>query len=114
MMADAMRTLLLGLSVVAAGAWAAGGQQAAGAELHGDAARGRELSDRWCVSCHRTDSATLNDQVPSLTAIAGSGRTEASMRGFLVQQHPPMPPLSLSNQQIADVLAYLNTLKRKP
>lgn len=113
-MGDVIKVLALGLllSVGFASVPFAADQRAAGAGLHGDVARGREISERWCMSCHRIDSATLNDQVPSFTSLAASSRTEAAIRGFLTRPHSPMPPLSLSNQQIEDVVAFLNTLKQ--
>jgi mono/diheme cytochrome c family protein len=107
------RLLLLcgALATGGVAALAASAQRSSGAPLHGDAARGKEIAARWCVSCHRADGGTLTDQAPSFAALAASGRSEAAIRGFLVQPHPPMPPLSLANQEIEDIIAHLRTLK---
>lgn len=106
------RRILLAAGVLAAAgaAIAADGQRSAGAPLHGDAARGQQLAVKWCASCHALGSAPLNDQAPTFAGIAKS-RPEAALRGFLMQPHPPMPPLSLANQEIEDILAYLRAVK---
>ncbi len=80
-------------------------------KFFGDAARGRELAARWCVSCHKVNGAPLNDQVPTFASLATSARSEDAIRGFLLQPHRPMPPLSLSNQEIEDLVSYLRSLK---
>lgn len=73
---------------------------------------GRQLIMRSCSSCHATDaSRTATDGAPPLTVIAKDNKERpAWIRGWLMEPHPPMPSISLSRQQIDDVIAYLRTL----
>jgi len=81
-----------------------------GAKLYGDAARGREVVDRWWSECH-SRGETVDDRVPSLQALTKRmTRSEGAIRAFLMQPHSPMPPLEISTQQIEDIIAYLHTL----
>ncbi|UEM07503.1 cytochrome c (plasmid) [Skermanella rosea] len=102
--------LLLGAAAVV---FATAGSQA----RSGDPAAGERLAERWCSSCHVVSGAGT-DAVPSLEGIARgipSGQGEpatARVRRWLADPHPPMPNLSLSDAEIADVVAYLETLAR--
>ncbi|MGE4064394.1 MAG: cytochrome c [Rhodospirillaceae bacterium] len=114
-MRDVMRllavTTALTFSIGVALAATATAQRSAGTRLHGDAGRGQFIAARWCVSCHVTKGPPLNDHVPSFESLAASDRTESEIRGFLMQPHPPMPPLVLANQEIEDLLAFVQTFK---
>jgi len=82
-----------------------------GAKLYGDVTRGREVVNRWCVSCHAL-GAPIDDRIPSLLALARNmARSEGAVRAFLMHPHEPMPPLEISNQQIEDIVAYLRTVR---
>jgi mono/diheme cytochrome c family protein len=78
----------------------------------GNAEAGRQLVMRSCSSCHATESAkTATDNAPPFSAVAKSNRERpAWIRGWLMSPHPPMPNISLSRQQIDDIVAYLGTL----
>jgi mono/diheme cytochrome c family protein len=78
----------------------------------GNAEAGRQLVMRSCSSCHATESAkTATDNAPPFSAVAKSNKENpAWIRGWLMQPHPPMPNISLSRQQIDDIIAYLGTL----
>jgi cytochrome c len=78
----------------------------------GNAEAGRQLVTRSCSSCHATDSAkTASDNAPPFAAVAKTNKERpAWIRGWLMQPHPPMPNISLSRQQIDDIIAYLGTL----
>lgn len=94
--------------IAAAAALAAGGAAAQ------DAAAGRALAERWCAACHvvveRQGAAT--DIAPAFSAIAAdAGRTDAWLRGWISDPHPPMPDPGLSRAQIDDVVAYLSSLR---
>jgi len=39
---------------------------------------------------------------------------EGSLRVFLMEPHPPMPPISLSTQQIEDIIAFTKTFSTAP
>jgi mono/diheme cytochrome c family protein len=78
----------------------------------GDAQAGRQLAQQWCTGCHVIDSSTQGaDTAPSFPSIASrSAHDHGWVRAWLMAPHPPMPNLSLSRQQIDDVVAYLDTL----
>jgi cytochrome c len=74
----------------------------------GDAALGRTLADRWCVSCHGS-----SDAAPPLARIMrGRQADEQRLRGWLAAPHPPMRGIELSRQQTEDIIAYLRALAR--
>ena len=78
----------------------------------GNAEAGRQLATRSCSSCHAIDAAkTATDNAPPFAAVAKTNKERpAWIRGWLTQPHPPMPNISLSRQQIDDIIAYLGTL----
>jgi len=78
----------------------------------GNAEAGRQLVMRSCSSCHATQSAkTATDGAPPFSAVAKTNKERpAWIRGWLMEPHPPMPSISLSRQQIEDIIAYLGTL----
>lgn len=73
---------------------------------------GRQLVTRSCTTCHATsETATATDGAPPLSFVARDNKSNpAWIRGWLTDPHPPMPGIMLSRQQIADIIAYLNTL----
>ena len=103
-----MKGLIIGLAV---GLWAASPAVATA----GDARSGHALSRQWCSSCHLVETGTSGgDQAPPFESIANDpARTPARLRSWLAAPHPPMPDLKLSRTQIDDVMAYLESLKRK-
>ena len=78
----------------------------------GNAEAGRQLIMRSCSSCHATESsATATDNAPPFSAVAKTNKERpAWIRGWLMSPHPPMPNISLSRQQIDDIIAYLSSL----
>lgn len=80
-----------------------------GGRLYGDAARGKTYAERWCTTCH-TIGARGSDSAPALELLKKNPeKTAAYVRGFLAAPHKPMPPLSLSTQEIEDIVAFLLT-----
>lgn len=74
---------------------------------------GRNLAERWCSPCHATSSRG-SDATRSFEAIADSPAGEpARMRRFLVDPHPPMPPMQLTQAQIEDLVAYVASLRSR-
>ena len=78
----------------------------------GNAEAGRQFVMRSCSSCHATEAAkTATDNAPPFSAVAKTNKDNpAWIRGWLMAPHPPMPNISLSRQQIDDIVAYLSTL----
>jgi len=78
-----------------------------------DAAKGSQLAQQWCASCHVTSgSRTSNVQEgpPSFRTIAGS-RTADQLRAFLSHPHGAMPDLSLTRAEIDDLVGYIETVR---
>ena len=85
-----------------------------GQDISGSAESGGQIAERWCSTCHlvseRQEQATPD--VPSFMSIAGrSPETIGALAGFLKDQHPPMPDLSLTREEIRDLLAYIESLR---
>jgi cytochrome c len=78
----------------------------------GNAEAGRQFVTRSCSSCHATEAAkTATDNAPPFSVVAKTNKDNpAWIRGWLMAPHPPMPNISLSRQQIDDIVAYLSTL----
>jgi len=100
----------LGLAALAALA------QPAVAQEDGDRLAGHELAMRWCSSCHVVDPAQQTqgiDAVPTFASVAGMRSTTlSSLRVFLSTPHTPMPDFKLTRDDIANVSAYILSLRR--
>lgn len=87
------------------------------AQAGGDPGRGKTFALNACAECHVIDSVTqerANDGVPPFKAIANDNtKTEGALRIFLQAPHGQMPDFLLTRQEIEDVVAYIQTL-RKP
>lgn len=82
------------------------------AKIRGDVARGHALANKWCASCHLVDGTAAKDQTPPFKAIAAGPKGEPDhLRAFLNQPHAPMPPLQLTNQEIEDLVVFLQSLR---
>jgi mono/diheme cytochrome c family protein len=80
----------------------------------GDATTGKQIAQRWCSSCHLIgpEQTTATTDAPPFEEIAkhSAGEMEA-LAGFLADPHPPMPNLSLTRQEIRDLIAYIASLE---
>ena len=83
-----------------------------------DAAAGRHLAEHWCSSCHAVEAGAMTPHKggpPAFAAIANmSSTTETSLAVFLSTSHEPMPNIVLNHSQIADLSAYILSLRKKP
>ncbi len=88
----------------------------AGAQESGDPFAGHELAVRWCSSCHVVDPGQQrqgSDAVPTFAAIAAlKSTTAASLKVFLATPHGQMPDYTLSRDDIANVSAYILSLRK--
>lgn len=77
-----------------------------------DIIAGYTVAQRWCASCHEIEKGRFRDEgVPSFAVIAGRPRTTTmSLDGVLSTPHHRMPGY-LMRQEIADVSAYIVSLK---
>lgn len=84
----------------------------------GVAARGEALSRRWCADCHvvAADQTKASSDAPSFFALTGAAaRTPEALAAYLALPdtvHSRMPDLHLSRVEIADIVAYVGTLRR--
>jgi mono/diheme cytochrome c family protein len=87
---------------------------AGSALAQGDAETGGAIAERWCSSCHLVspDQTTATADVPSFASIAERSDSEIdALEGFLADPHPPMPDMSLTRNEIRDLLAYIRSLR---
>jgi len=79
-----------------------------------DAGQGEVLAKRWCADCHvvSASQARGSTQAPPFSEIARrEGLTAGSIALFLLRPHPPMPDMSLSRSEAADLAAYIASQK---
>ena len=76
-----------------------------------DAGQGERIARRWCATCHvvANDQKQANADVASFAATARH-KTNAELAAFLTDPHPKMPDMSLTREEIADLVAYMRTL----
>lgn len=87
-----------------------------GATLAADPASGKALGQRLCVNCHVVVPGQTPTQVttgvPSFREIAGKpGQTARNIQDRMLNPHPPMPEVQLTNHERADLAAYILSLK---
>ncbi len=88
------------------------------AQTDGDPVAGQQLAKTWCINCHVVSPGQTegtSNGAPPFTAIAVQpGVTPMGLRVWLQTPHHRMPDLSLSNDQIDDVTAYILSLRSAP
>ena len=82
----------------------------------GDPAAGQRLAERWCSgACHVIGPASergTSSGTPTFAAIARMpSTTRMSLSVFLQTPHARMPDLHLSRDEIADLAAYILSLR---
>lgn len=86
------------------------------AQNYGDASRGAALAMGSCQSCHgvRSQEVSINPLAPTFDTIAETkGMTETALSVILRTPHRDMPNLVLEDQERADIIAYILTLRGK-
>lgn len=76
--------------------------------------KGKRLAMQWCASCHivTPEQETGSADAPPFKTIAALPEEElARLPAFLADPHPKMPNYALSRQEIADLVAYIRSLK---
>lgn len=83
-----------------------------------DAAIGRDLAQKWCMSCHLVspDQKTAATVAPTFASIARKpGFNAEQLSKSLRAPHPQMPGRELAREQADDIAAYIATLaKQRP
>lgn len=82
----------------------------------GDVATGERLAKRWCAGCHLVaeGQGTASVDAPTFTGLAAT-RTAEAIGDFLTlpgTTHSKMPDMALSRVEIADIAAYIASLKK--
>ncbi|PPQ38984.1 Cytochrome c553 [Rhodoblastus acidophilus] len=77
-----------------------------------DIASGKKIAQRWCAACHvvAMDQNRASVDVPTFCDIA-QRKSGEQLRTFLIDPHPKMPDMSLTRGEIADIVAYIESLK---
>ncbi|HEX5079584.1 MAG TPA: hypothetical protein VFV80_10575 [Geminicoccaceae bacterium] len=85
----------------------------AAAQEPGHAEAGHELASKLCASCHIVGNERRgSDQAPPFVAIARDpGISLAELHGWGGAGHPMLPDLALTPGQVADINAYLDSLR---
>ena len=77
--------------------------------------RGAELAAKLCSNCHTTkatDSARVKADVPTFREIAAlDDQTDVRITGKIMMPRHPMPSINLTRSELADVVAYIQSLK---
>jgi len=78
-----------------------------------DAAKGSQLAQQWCASCHVTSSSRAGNvqEGPSRFPTIARTKTADQLRAFLSHPHGAMPDLSLTRAEIDDLVGYIETLR---
>ncbi|MBN9674096.1 cytochrome C552 [Labrenzia aggregata] len=80
-----------------------------------DTGAGKVLALQWCASCHlvaEDQPAASSTSLPSFYDIAKDPAwTTEKLATFLADPHPKMPNMSLGNIEIANLSAYIESLK---
>ncbi len=86
---------------------------AAAQQPEGSAAAGHELASQLCTACHIVgDERSGSDLAPPFPVIAKNPRLSLEqLHGWGGPGHPMLPNLALTPQQVADINAYLDSLR---
>lgn len=93
------------LSAIAASLLAASSGSAAE-----NADAGRIIAETWCKPCHAIGQPPAKDIAPPFPDILAR-RSHQEIAVFLADPHGQMPNIQLARQQIADIIAFMATLK---
>ena len=75
---------------------------------------GTQLAERWCSTCHIVSDTQeqATTEAPTFQSIAErSPEAIDALAAFLMDPHPPMPDLSLTREDIRDLLSYIESLR---
>lgn len=79
-----------------------------------DAGRGGIIARRWCSACHLVspEQPRASADVPGFASIARRNLPPERLKAFLADPHPKMPDMSLTREEIDDIVAYIGSLQR--
>jgi mono/diheme cytochrome c family protein len=79
-----------------------------------DPANGKALAERLCTNCHivNADQEQAIADIPSFKEIGSRpGQTEGTIMAFIVLPKHPMPQIPLTKSELADLSAYILSLR---
>jgi len=78
------------------------------------AADGLAIARQWCTGCHIVEPGGKgSDAARPFAEVANDPNfTKNGLRAWLADPHPPMPGLTLSNEEIDALMAYIASLRR--
>ncbi|HMK42281.1 MAG TPA: cytochrome c [Methyloceanibacter sp.] len=83
-----------------------------------DPEHGKTLAQSLCSNCHLVGAGTqehVNADVPSFREIANKeGQTAGDIMGHIMLPKHPMPQIPLTKAELADLAAYIMSLRDKP
>ncbi len=119
----AVRKRTIGVALAALALFAVGNvspvsvDSAAAASRKASAKRGLKVAREWCTDCHvvrRGRKRRPGGEAPSFQEVADRpSTTRAKLRRILRQPHNKMPTEPLYKDEVADLIAYLWSLKRR-
>ncbi len=81
------------------------------------ARKGLKVAREWCTRCHvvrRGRKRRAGSEVPSFQEVANRpGMTPAKLRRILGRPHNQMPTEPLYTDEVADLIAYIRSLRRR-
>ena len=87
---------------------------ASAASRSADLVAGELLADKWCAQCHgvRADRLGPNLAAPTFPELAAEPSiTEYSLRALLRAPHETMPQITLTPDEMEDIVGYVMSLK---
>ena len=105
-----LRTTLTCALLLAAAATASAG----GVTSKPDPANGKALAERLCTNCHivNAEQEQAIADIPSFKEIGSRpGQTEGTIMAFIVLPKHPMPQIPLTKSELADLSAYILSLR---
>jgi mono/diheme cytochrome c family protein len=82
-----------------------------------DKAKGQALAERLCTNCHlvAADQQHANADVPSFREIANrEGQSAGTITAEIILPKHPMPQIPLDKTELADLAAYIMSLRDRP
>jgi len=78
-----------------------------------DPNHGEAVVKRWCAECHMVaPGQKATTEAPPFSGIAKRPDFDAAkVAFFLLDPHPKMPNMQLTRPEVADIAAYIGTLK---
>jgi mono/diheme cytochrome c family protein len=88
----------------------------AGVAQAADVASGGTVARQLCVNCHVVapgeGGADATAGIPSFKVVANKpGQTSEKIQDYILNPHPPMPQVQLTNIERANLAAYILSLK---